>query len=206
MKDERKRGCLDMNYYISDLHLFHDNIINKLDKRGFSSMDEMVNYIINKWNNKITESDDVYILGDFSFGKPAETMDVLRRLNGRKHLVKGNHEKYLNHPEFDRSLFASIKDYMEIKDGKDYVVLCHYPILFYKHQYRNSYMLYGHIHNTQDARFMEIVQKEFKKFRFNGRDGEAKIPAQHINCFCMFSDYEPLSLKEWVDKCNDRKG
>ena len=30
-----------------------------------------------------------------------------------------------------------------------------------------------------------------------------RIPCSMINCFCMFSDYKPLTLSEWVDV--DRK-
>lgn len=54
-----------MNYYISDLHLFHGNSI-KLDGRPFGSLDEMQEVIRNRWNGKVTNGDKVYILGDAS--------------------------------------------------------------------------------------------------------------------------------------------
>ena len=34
-------------------------------------------------------------------------------------------------------------------------------------------------------------------------DGKVRgIPCQMINCFCMYSDYTPLTLDEWIE--NDR--
>ena len=55
-----------MNYYISDLHLFHDNSI-RFDNRPFDNLEDMHETIRNKWNGKITNGDTVYILGDISF-------------------------------------------------------------------------------------------------------------------------------------------
>ena len=55
-----------MNYYISDLHLFHENSI-KFDERPFDSLDEMHETIKKRWNSKITNGDRVFILGDISY-------------------------------------------------------------------------------------------------------------------------------------------
>ena len=55
-----------MNYYTSDLHLGHKNVI-KFDNRPYSDVDEMDDCLIKNWNNKVTDNDDVYIVGDFAF-------------------------------------------------------------------------------------------------------------------------------------------
>ena len=55
-----------MKYYISDLHLFHENSI-KFDERPFGSLDEMHETIKKRWNSKITNGDKVFILGDISY-------------------------------------------------------------------------------------------------------------------------------------------
>lgn len=52
-----------MKYYISDLHLFHNRILEKFN-RPFSSVEEMHEVIINNWKNKVKDDDTVYILGD----------------------------------------------------------------------------------------------------------------------------------------------
>ena len=51
-----------MNYYISDLHLFHEASIG-FDGRPFRNLEEMHAEIVRKWNSKVTNGDTVYILG-----------------------------------------------------------------------------------------------------------------------------------------------
>ena len=59
-----------MNYYISDLHLFCNSQVNNggvnYDGRPFKSLDEMHECILRRWNEKVTNGDTVYILGDIS--------------------------------------------------------------------------------------------------------------------------------------------
>ena len=38
--------------------------------------------IIDNWNKKINSKDDVYMIGDISFGKPNDTISLIKRLNG----------------------------------------------------------------------------------------------------------------------------
>lgn len=56
-----------MNFYTSDLHLFHKNVTaegTNFDKRPFQTLAEMHEAIKQKWNAKVTNADTVYILGD----------------------------------------------------------------------------------------------------------------------------------------------
>ena len=81
-----------MKYYISDLHLFHENAI-KYDRRPFDSIKEMHEVIMKNWNDRVTNGDIVYILGDISLrGKNEDLIAFVARLKGRKVLVKGNHD------------------------------------------------------------------------------------------------------------------
>lgn len=73
-----------MRYYISDTHFCHRSLLDKMDVRGFESVEEMNEYMIDQWNQKVGKRDEVVILGDFSWGNAEETMDILRRLHGRK--------------------------------------------------------------------------------------------------------------------------
>ena len=81
-----------MRYYIADLHFFHRTLNEQMDNRGFSSADEMNEYMIKQWNGKVRPQDEVVILGDFSMGKGTETNELLDRLNGIKYLIEGNHD------------------------------------------------------------------------------------------------------------------
>ena len=66
-----------MRYYIADCHFFHRSLLTKMDCRGFETVDEMNEVMINNWNNKVRSNDEVIILGDFSLGTPEETAGVL---------------------------------------------------------------------------------------------------------------------------------
>ena len=52
-----------MNYYIADLHFSHRNII-QFDKRPYQTIEQMNNDLIKRWNDVVTDRDDVYVLGD----------------------------------------------------------------------------------------------------------------------------------------------
>lgn len=196
-----------MIYYIADCHFFHSALNEKMDKRGFPSVEEMNEYMINKWNDKVTRSDTVIVLGDFSLGKVPQTKEVLQRLNGKICLIRGNHDRFLDAADFDSSVFEWVADYKEITDSQRKVVLCHYPIPFYNGQYRlkksgepKTYMLYGHVHETRDEDLMRDIIGRISSTQYTPIHGEhtAVIPCNMINCFCKRSDYEPLSLSEWI--------
>ena len=197
-----------MRYYISDLHFFHDNLNHQMDNRGFPSEEEMNRYMIRRWNERVKRKDDVIILGDFSMGTPEQTMDVLRELAGKKYLITGNHDRYLHSTRFDTRLFQWALPYREMKDNGRKVVLCHYPIFCYNSQFRRTaagnhitYMLYGHVHNTPDEklvnRFIRETREDVRQVK--GDDEPKPVPCQMINCFCMFSDYRPLTRDEWIE-------
>lgn len=135
-----------MNYYVADLHLGHENII-KLSKRPFSSVKEMDEFIINSWNQVVTDNDDVYILGDISF--KAQNVDkYLNRLKGKKHLIAGNHDSRILKDRSLRKYFVEITNMKTIIDGNYRIVLCHYPLVEWDGYYRETYHFYGHIHNN----------------------------------------------------------
>ena len=133
-----------MIYFTSDLHFGHKNVI-RFDNRPFTTIEEMDEELIKRWNNKIKDEDTVYILGDISWHKVEKTCDILSKLRGIKFLVKGNHDS------IDKSMkryFKDIYDYKEININGQNIVLCHYPIPCFKNHYSGWIHLYGHTHNT----------------------------------------------------------
>jgi calcineurin-like phosphoesterase family protein len=196
-----------MRRYISDLHFFHDSLNRMMDGRGFADAAEMNAHMISQWNKKVRRSDEVVILGDLSVGNGGETSEILKQLKGRLCLITGNHDRYLKDKEFDPARFEWIKPYAELRDNRRKVVLSHYPVFCYNGQNRRNdagepktYMLYGHVHNTLDE---VLVNRFIRQTRETVRPGKGEaeslpIPCQMINCFCMFSDYMPLTLDEWI--------
>lgn len=203
-----------MRYYISDLHFFHENLNTKMDCRGFASAEEMNAYMIRQWNSRVRSCDDVVILGDFSMGHGLQTNEILRQLKGKLYLIEGNHDRYLKDKNFDFSRFRWVKPYAELNDHKRKVILSHYPIFCYNGQYKvddkgnpKTYMLYGHVHNTYDELLIDKFQKQTRasKRSMMGTEEMRSIPCNMINCFCMYSDYVPLTLDEWIELDEKRR-
>ena len=103
-----------MKFYTSDLHFGHKNII-KYENRPFNSVEEMDEELIRRWNNKVGKNDEVYILGDFAFASGRRVNELLDRLNGRKYLLRGNHDhSFLKDRDFDDTKFQWIRKYEAI--------------------------------------------------------------------------------------------
>lgn len=189
-----------MNYYISDLHLFHEASI-RFDNRPFASLDEMHKAIVEHWNHKITNGDTVYILGDISLrGKKEELIALVATLKGRKVLIRGNHDDLSDYRY--QQLFYEIVDYKEVHDsvgGRNYdLVLSHYPIFSWKNMGRGTYLLYGHTHdNAEDEYYQKCLSQMTKN---ECRHIQGAIPrAINVGCMKPWMGYEPRSLKEIVD-------
>ncbi len=186
-----------MNYYISDLHLFHEAVL-RFDDRPFSNLEEMHAEIVKRWNHKVTNGDTVYILGDVSMrGKNEELIALAAILKGKKVLIRGNHDDVSDLRY--RQLFQEVCDYREIRDsvgGKSYeLVLCHYPIFSWKHMSRGTILLYGHTHNSPED---DYFQKCLAGMKDNDcrHIGYSSIQAYNVGCMKAWMDYEPRSLQE----------
>lgn len=80
-------------WFTSDTHFGHKNILEyEKDARPFSTIEEMHEVLIDRWNSVVKPNDVVYHLGDFCFGK--RWIGIAERLKGRKRLVMGNHDTY----------------------------------------------------------------------------------------------------------------
>lgn len=183
-------------YYISDLHLYHKNCI-EFDNRPFASLDEMHDKIRDNWNDRITNGDIVYILGDISFrGKNEDLIAFVSTLKGLKVLIKGNHDDVSDYRY--AKLFEEILDYKELKDtafGKSYsVVLSHYPIFSWHGMNYGSILLYGHTHmSAEDTFFQECLQKMPESVH---KKPDEVLTAINVGCMQPYMDYTPRTLEE----------
>lgn len=129
----------------SDLHLGHRKM---LGTRNFSSVEEMDETILERWNRKIRSTDTVYLLGDVSFHKEPRASELLERLHGVLHLVKGNHDKMLSAKALER--FSGVSYYKEVYGllRRQPVIMHHYPHMTWKNAHHGSWMLHGHCHGS----------------------------------------------------------
>lgn len=85
---------------ISDTHFGQRSIIGYC-ARPFPSVEAMDEAIVERWNAIVRPRDHVYHLGDVAM--KVQAMDaILPRLNGKKRLIRGNHDifptkRYLRH-------------------------------------------------------------------------------------------------------------
>lgn len=149
-----------MIYYTADLHLGHENVI-KFSNRPFSSIDEMDKALIANWRAVVKPSDDIYVLGDLIY-RSQNPEAYLKQLTGKMHLIRGNHDKYLNDKPLER-YFESIDDMLTIDDEGRRVFLCHYPLAEWPGYYRDTIHLFGHIHNNRNeaCEIMEMLSSNY---------------------------------------------
>lgn len=127
-----------MIFFTGCTHFDHENII-KLANRPFSSVDEMNETMVERWNGMVTDTDVVYHLGDFCWGDPKKWRP---RLNGQIRFVLGNHDKraYL------RETRCTVEDVVSKKFGGRHFVLFHYPIEDWERRFSGSIHLHCHTH------------------------------------------------------------
>lgn len=198
------------NYYISDLHIGHKNVLNcehstNFDNRPFKTFEEMNETIINNINTVCNRGDDLYLAGDIVWRVNDESISLISRIKPRMHLIRGNHEN-LKDSRYTR-LFYEICDYKELSDnikGKNYgVVLSHYPIMFWNkmRQVNNNgspkykgynILLYGHTHNTEE----EKLYQQFLKY-VNDNYGYNAM-AFNVGCMMPYMNYTPRTLEEII--------
>lgn len=137
-------------YVTSDLHFGHSNIMKFCpENRGhYEDAEHMNESMVQEWNSIVEPGDTVYILGDVAFMQATKAAHLLKRLNGNKILVRGNHDnKTLKDPQFC-GCFESIHDYLEVRYDGTMIVMFHYPIAEWNRMHHGTVHFYGHLHGN----------------------------------------------------------
>jgi len=138
-----------MNWFTSDLHLGHKNIVGpkvsnwKDGYRDFDSIEEMYTELLRQLNKHVAVDDTLYILGDISF-KGNDTIRNYRSRIGCQNIIfiKGNHDKRSS----IQSVFGHCHDVLEVDIEGIKFCLSHYAHRVWNKSHRNSIHLYGHSH------------------------------------------------------------
>lgn len=137
-------------YFTSDLHIGHKKEFVYL-ARGFESIEEHDEAILANWNATVSEKDEVYLLGDVMLNDKEYGLEILRKLNGHIHIIRGNHdtdEKIKKYAECDNVVEVVAAAYL--RAGKNTLYLSHYPTLVSNRkqiQVNNIRAnIYGHTH------------------------------------------------------------
>ena len=131
---------MDKTYFIADTH-FGDSAILRYENRPFENVSHMDNELISRWNSVVSDEDCVYVLGDF--GADGYETEVISALNGKKYLIKGNHDVKSN-DYYRKAGFEEVYDHP--------IILDNFWILSHDAVYVNINMpyanLFGHVHNS----------------------------------------------------------
>lgn len=130
-------------FFTSDTHFNHANII-RYCSRPFGSVGEMNEVLIANWNGVVGPEDTVYHLGDFAMGPSGLWERFVSRLNGKKILILGSHDRSLRR----WAGLGFVEAHKELMwEGW---LLRHEPL------YDDRKMLCGHVHNHWAVRGQAI--------------------------------------------------
>lgn len=135
---------MNKTYFTADHHFGHRGVIG-MCQRPFADVAEMDEALVHAWNSRVGHRDEVWHLGDFAMGASPERCQALfNRLNGRKWLVRGNHDK----AQVTELQWQGVFDLARITVEGQRLVLCHYAMRSWPQVWRGSLHLYGHTHGT----------------------------------------------------------
>jgi calcineurin-like phosphoesterase family protein len=161
---------IDRVFIISDTHFFHSNILLYEPTRMvyLDTHQSFEEFLVDNWNDTITDRDIVIHLGDFAFKEVQRfTEDI--RLRGEKILIAGNHdhrkkkisylEKIFNYVIKDGTILILRTDGIEEvltgdkavngiilqHDGTN-ILLSHYPVFQYDEYYNERVWLLHHFY------------------------------------------------------------
>lgn len=145
-------------WFTSDLHVGHKNIV-KFTNRGVDTTEANHDeWLVDLWNSQVAKGDVIYHLGDFSFHKDVDqTIAIIRRLNGVKHFIKGNHDSSDTVKKMQNGNDVIWHQYLErnfnINGKQQTIVMFHFPISSWHKQGYGSWHAFGHTHgNHKDSK------------------------------------------------------
>lgn len=138
-------------WFTSDTHFGHDRDF-MFTARGLTNIEDHDELLFSLWNELVAPDDEVYHLGDVFLLNNEHGLDLLSKLNGKIHIIIGNHDTKTRVELFNQcSNVVEVTQVKELKVGKHYFWLCHYPTLTAcedgKPLSEHLICLHGHLHS-----------------------------------------------------------
>ena len=176
-----------MIWLCSDWHFCHSRGF-VYEPRGFNSIEEMNETIVNRHNFLVLPEDDVYILGDLMLNDNNKGIELIKRMNGKLHIAIGNHDTTPRIELYKTLPNVTDVQYVYTFKYRKYNFYCsHYPTLTGNLEAESLHQvainLYGHTHQTN--KFYED-----RPYMFHcGMDSN--------NCY-------PVSIDDIIDQCKSK--
>lgn len=211
IKQLKFNSKLNNIFFYSDIHDSHakDFILNP---RGFKNADEGREIIIDRWNDKVTNNDIVFLLGDCVVGAGDHSLErfenLLTVLNYKEiYIQMGNHFAGFR-TFFDKAFYEPaakidyyyrltvnylgrsvhlIPNYYEIIIDNTFINLSHYPLASFNHCSKGAIHIHGHCHNN-------LKNSELGKLLYKGKVLDCGVESVE----------SPISFKEVLDILDKR--
>ena len=185
-------------FLVSDTHFGHAGVcrftrtdgVTKL--RPWDNADEMDEFMVNAWNERVRPNDKVYHLGDVVINR--KSLAIMRRLNGDKVLIRGNHDIFKDTDY--REHFRELRAY-HVMNG---LILSHIPL----HEAslgRFGTNIHGHLHANRvmkargiDARTGETLYSDEIDTRY------------HCVCVEQTPDFAPILFEDVLKRITEEGG
>lgn len=204
-----KLSSTDENFvFWSDTHFYHACAhwpIPLWKARGFSSINDHNEGLIERWNAKCTEETTFFHLGDFIFGVDAGNnfKDILRRVNFKTlYVMPGNHYSGWRHVFEEqrsnvwdigpRKRVVFVPNYLETILNGQLFVMSHYPILSFNGQSKGSICLYGHVHGNLSKNPINSIYSKARTYEVTVENNPFPVNLKEVKDQFKFA--EPITF------------
>ena len=175
------------SWLISDTHFGHEKTCTVFTRedgsplRPFSCAEEMDEFMVKAWNERVRPNDKVYHLGDVVINR--KFLHILGRLNGNKVLIRGNHDifKMEDYAQYFRDIRA-----FDVKNG---MIFSHVPV-HPESLARFGCNIHGHLHANRVKKIKGV----------NVKTGELvysdEVDPRYFNVSVEQIDFAPITLEE----------
>ena len=174
-------------WLVSDTHFGHAGVCRFMVPDGFTKLrpwddpEEMDEFMVKAWNERVRPQDKVYHLGDVVINR--RCLPTLARLNGDKVLIRGNHDIFRD-DEY-RRYFRELRAY-HVLNG---MILSHIP-LHSDSLGRFGVNIHGHLHAHRVKKAVDIDFETGTVLY-----GDEIDPRYH--CVCVEqTDFAPILLED----------
>ena len=178
-------------FLVSDTHFGHTGVCRFVRNDGVTKLrpwdtaEEMDEFMVKAWNERVKPTDKVYHLGDVVINRKA--LGIMRRLNGDKVLIRGNHDIFRDTDY--REHFRELRAY-HVMNG---MILSHIPI-HSESLGRFGVNIHGHLHANR------VMLPGF-----NGKITD--IVDVRYHCVCVEqTDFAPILFEDVVKKIEAEGG
>ena len=178
-------------FLVSDTHFGHAGVCRFLRNDGVTKLrpwddpEEMDEFMVKAWNERVRPNDKVYHLGDVVINRRA--LKTLARLNGDKVLIRGNHDIFRD-TEY-REYFRELRAY-HVMNG---MILSHIPI-HSDSLGRFGTNIHGHLHANR-----VMYQDPFEGFA-------SRLDTRY-HCVCVEqTDFAPILFEDVIKRIEAEGG